>query len=99
MFAKIKAILAKLSSALLKELFLLFLFVLLSAAMAGLIYWLVSSVFTNHSIYTSLLKELYHSPQLVFVFFFALCLGAIYLYRFLLSATQKMIAEQPATGS
>ena len=78
---KIKAALTKLFQGLMKEAFLLFIYVILGAVMA-LALWGILYALPNQDIYSQLKAEL-GTPQLLGVFLFAVSFGSIYLYRFL----------------
>lgn len=85
--------LSKLTDFITKEFFLVFVYGILAAIMAGILWCLFAYVFPNKDLLTQLTAELHHSTKLVLVFFFALSMASIYLYRLLGSALITVIPK------
>jgi hypothetical protein len=92
-FLKIKTWIIQGMTFLIKEFFLLFIYLILGCLWGSFAWFLFSHVFPNKTLYAQLVKELYGSSKFTFLFFNALGISGQYVYRLLLSSAQSMISK------
>jgi hypothetical protein len=91
--AKIKDWIMQLLAFLTKEFFLLFVYLILGSLWGAIAWYLFSHALPNKALYSELVRELYHSERLAFLFFVVLGISGQYVYRLLHSSAQSILSK------